>query len=61
MTENKYMVSWEDHKGNLQRREVEAMTEHEAMNRIRTEDLSYKNISTRLIAPERTNIKELFP
>ena len=60
MTENIFRVVWMDHKNNPHKRDVEAMTEHEAMNQIRSENLSYKHVRAIFIPPERTDYIELF-
>ena len=49
-----------DHKNNPHKRDVEAMTEHGAMNQIRSEDLSRKHVRAIFIPPERINYTELF-
>ena len=60
MSENIFRVTWDDYKGNPHKQNVEAMTDHEAMNKIRCEDISYKNVTATFIPPEQTNFKELF-
>ena len=60
MTSNHFRVVWVDHKGNPHKRDVGAMTDHEAINQIESEDISRNHVRAIYIPPEKTNIKELF-
>lgn len=58
--DNEYVVFYEDYKSKPHKTKVKAATAHEAVNNIRSKDLSYKNVSARLIKKNEPSIKSMF-
>ena len=58
--DNGYAVFYEDQKGKPHKTNVKAASVYEAINKIRGKDLSYKNVTARLIKKKEPSIKSIF-
>ena len=58
--DNEYAVFYEDHKGNPHKKNVKAPSVYEAVNKVKSKNSSYKNVTARLIKKQTPSIKSIF-
>ena len=58
--DNEYAVFYEDHKGKPHKQNIKAPSVYEAINKLRSKDPSYKNVTARLIKKQAPSIKSMF-